>query len=182
MRTQKILSLLVTVLLFGCASTEGVLSEFDETADFENYSTFVLCIDDMFVENVNYPEYDNNSVRQLIGDAIEGEMIARDHETNVLEPELQAGFEIILERKEATFESCETEGQYEYWRETTLETIIYTEETLVVYVSDMDKNQIIWQASKVCDMNRSQKKLPQYIAELVEQLFNEYPKVPMSAL
>lgn len=182
MKTLKVIALLSLSLLVSCASLEKVVFEFDETADFENYSTFVLCIDDMFVENVNYPEYDNNNVRQLIGEAVEREMIARDHETNVLEPELQAGFELILERKEATFESCDTEGEYEYWRENTIETIVYTQETLVLYVSDMEKGQIIWQASVVCDMNRSKEKLPTYVNELVARLFNEYPKVPTNSL
>ena len=44
-------------------------------------------------------------------------------------------------------------------------------------LSDIEKNQIIWQASKTCDLNRSKKALKPYIEELVETLFNEYPKL-----
>lgn len=176
MRTLKYISFIFIVMLFGCASTEAVLSEYDESVDFDQYNTFVLCIDDLFVENTRYPNYDNNEVRQLIGDAIEEQMISLGHKTNVLNPQLQAGFKLIVEKKEATFYNCEINDEYHYWRESTIDTIVYTEETLVVYVSDFEKNQIIWQASLTCNLNRSKSKLKAYVDELVEIIFNEYPK------
>ena len=177
MKTLKRFSFILLIMLFGCASTEVVLSEYDESIDFDQYNTFVLCIDDLFVENTLYPNYDNNEVRQLIGDAIEKEMVTLGHKTNVLNPQLQAGFKLIVEKKEATFYNCEVSDEYNYWRESTIDTIVYTEETLVVYVSDFEKNQIIWQASMTCNLNRSKSKLQPYVNELVEILFNEYPKV-----
>ena len=177
MKTLKILSTICLLTLFGCASTEAVISEFDESVDFDSYNTFVLCVDDLFVENTNFPNYDNNKVRELIGDAVEVQMINRGHKTNVMDPQLQAGFKLLVEEKEATFYDCKEQDEYSYWAECTINTTIYTEETLVVYVSDFEKNQIIWQASMTCDMSRYNKKLPGYINELVETLFNEYPKV-----
>jgi len=177
MKTLKTLSIIFLLTLYGCASTEAVLAEFDESVDFDSYDTFVLCIDDLFVENTQYPNHDNNKVRELIGDAIETEMINRGHKTNVMEPQLQAGFKLLVEEKEATFYDCKEQDEYTYWAECTINTTVYTEETLVVYVSDFEKNQIIWQASMTCDMSRYNKKLPGYINELVETLFNEYPKV-----
>jgi len=177
MKTLKTLSIIFLLALYGCASTEAVLAEFDESVDFDSYDTFVLCIDDLFVENTQYPNHDNNKVRELIGDAIETEMINRGHKTNVMEPQLQAGFKLLVEEKEATFYDCKEQDEYTYWAECTINTTVYTEETLVVYVSDFEKNQIIWQASMTCDMSRYNKKLPGYINELVETLFNEYPKV-----
>ena len=165
------------ILFFGCATTESVIAEFDETATFDDYSTFVLCVEDLFVENTQYPNYDNNRVRELLAEEVEKHMIKTGHRTNVLNPELQAGFELIVEEKEATFHNCEAQDEYTYWAECTIDTMVYTEETLVVYVSDMARNQIIWQASLPCNMNRAASKLPEYIAELVTQAFNEYPKV-----
>ena len=169
--------ILSLILLVGCASSESVLAEFDETATFDDYTTFVLCIDDLFVENTQYPNYDNNKVRELIAEEVEKQMIRTGHRTNVLSPQLQAGFQLIVEEKEATFRNCEQQDEYGYWEECTIDTIVYTEETLVVYVSDMERNQIIWQASIPCNMNKSVAKLPEYIAGLVEQAFNEYPKL-----
>jgi hypothetical protein len=177
MKALNIISSILILTLFGCASSTAILSEFDESADFDSYTTFVLCIDDLYVENTNYPNYDNNKVRSMIGDAIEKQMESKGHKTNVLNPELQAGFRLIVQEKEATFTNCERESEYGYWKECTIDTTIYTEETLVVYVSDIDKNQVIWQASMTCDLNRSLGKIEAYVNELVEKLFNEYPKV-----
>jgi len=177
MKTLKTLSFIFLLMLYSCASTEAVLAEFDESVDFDSYNTFVLCIDDLFVENPNFPNHDNNKVRELLGNAVENEMINRGHKTNVMDPQLQAGFKLLVEEKEATFYDCKEQDEYSYWAECTINTTIYTQETLVVYVSDFEKNQIIWQASMTCDMSRYNKKLPGYINELVETLFNEYPKV-----
>lgn len=177
MKTLKLLSAIFILSLFGCASSEAILSEFDESIDFDNYTTYVLCIDDLFVENTNYPNHDNNQVRAMIGDAIEIQMENKGHKTNVLNPELQAGFRLVVQQKEATFTNCEQESEYGYWKECTIDTAIYTEETLVLYVSDIDKNQVIWQASIICDLNRSKGKIEAYVNELVEKVFNEYPKV-----
>lgn len=164
-------------LLFNCASTEVVVSEFDESVNFETYSSFVLCVEDLLVEYENNPGYDNPEVRELIGEEIEKQMIKRGHKLDVMNAELQAGFKLILEKNEVTFENCNSYGEYEYWDETTIETFVYTEETLVLYVSDMTKNQVIWQASIMCDLNISKKRLPEYIMEVVDLVFNEYPRV-----
>jgi hypothetical protein len=177
MKTLKLVSTILVLTLFGCASTSAVLSEFDESVDFDNYATYVLCLDDLFVENINYPNHDNNAVRALIGDAIEIQMERKGHKTNVLNPELQAGFWLIVQQKEATFTNCEQESEYGYWKECTIDTVIYTEETLVLYVSDINKNQVIWQASMTCNLNRSKGKIEAYVNEIVEKVFNEYPKV-----
>lgn len=177
MKALKFLSTILVLTLFGCASTSAVLSEFDESVDFDSYSTYVLCIDDLFVENTNYPNHDNNEVRAMIGDAIEIQMEKKGHKTNVLNPELQAGFRLIVQEKEALFTNCEQESEYGYWKECTIDTVIYTEETLVLYVSDIVKNQVIWQASLTCDLNRSKGNIEAYVNEIVEKVFNEYPKV-----
>ena len=176
MRSIKYIQIVLLTLFFSCAGTHEIVSEFDDTADFDSYSTFVLCLDDLYVENVSYPQYDNDTVRELIGEAVEAEMIKRGHRTNVLNPELQAGFQLVVQEKEATFTNCEHQDEYAYWDECTIDTIIYTEETLVLYVSDFEKRQIIWQASIECDMNKPEAKLTEYINNLVEELYNQYPK------
>ena len=173
---KKLLVLLLFSFIIGCASTENIISDYDETVDFNKYSTFVICIDDLFVENTTFPKYDNNKIRSLVSDAVELQMIAFGHKTNVLEPELQAGFKLIVEEKEATFKNCDIEDELHYWHECTINTEIYTTETLIIYVSDFKMNQIIWQASIECDMNKSGANLQAYIKELVIKLFKEYPR------
>ena len=177
MKLHKLHTILVISIFFGCASSNVVLSDFDETIDFDSYTTFVFCIDDLFVENTKYPKSDNNTIRKLISNQIELHMINKGHKTNVINPQLQVGFQIVIEKKMNTFTNCEIQDNYNYWEKCTINTVEYTEETLVVYVSDFEKNQIIWQASKICDFKRSKKALKPYIEELVESILNEYPKV-----
>lgn len=176
MKALKILFVFSLFALFDCASTADVLSDFDDSVNFDDYTSFVICIDDLYVENTKYPQYDNNEVRKVIGNVLEAQMIKEGYKTNVLKPELQAGFELLLEQKEVTFTNCEIQNEYNYWKECTIDTEVYTEETLVIYVSDFSKNQIIWQASLQCDMSRSKGKLTDYVNELVKAMFEDYPK------
>lgn len=172
------LYLTILILIFGCASTSDVkvLYDFDETANFNDYTTFVICVDDLFVENSNYPKYDNNTVRQLIGKEIEDQMEGLGYKTNVIRPELQAGFQLLIVEEEAMFTNCDLHENYNYWQSCTIKNVTYTEETLVVYVSDLQKNQVIWQASVDCDLNRPEIALKNYVMDIVDKLFDKYPK------
>ena len=172
---NKFLIFCFIAIVFSCASSEDVIADFDETIDFDTYQTFVLCVDDLFVENTSYPNYDNNYVRDLIGEALEANMINRGYHTNIPNPELQVGFKLIVEEKLGTIYNCDYNEEFRYWEECTLETVQYTSETLVVYVSDIQKDQIIWQASIPCNLNRRKPKLKEYINELANKLFNTYP-------
>ncbi len=178
MNAIKTISLFTIIFFIGCASTSqlSILSDYDESIDFNNYSTFVICIDDLFVENTKYPKYDNNHVRQLIGQEVENQMIGKGHKTNVLRPELQAGFQILIVEEEATFTNCDLQEDYNYWQTCTINTVTYTDETLVAYVSDLQKNQVVWQASISCDLNKPKSALKPYVMDLVEGLYKKYPK------
>ena len=177
MKTVKTLFLFTLIFLFGCASTSQltILSDFDESVNFNEYKTFVICIDDLFVANTAYPKYDNY-VRQLIGNEVEEQMIGKGYKTNVLKPELQAGFQILIVEEEATFTNCDLQEDYNYWQTCTINTVTYTDETLVVYVSDLQKNQVVWQASISCDLNKLKSDLKPYVMDLVDSLFDKYPK------
>ncbi len=176
MKTLRIVTLLSLFILFNCAAPTNLSSDFDESIEFDSYATFVLCIDDLFVENTSYPNYDNKEVRQLIGNEIEVQMEQRGHKTNVMKPELQAGFRILLSHEEVIFTNCDVQTEYEYWKTCTINKEIYTRETLVLYISDIDKNQVIWQAKIDCDLNRPKKGLQEYVSELVAEVYKEYPR------
>ena len=178
MRLFKLSILTIIFFTLGCGSTSDmrVVSDYDETANFNDYKNFVICIDDLFVENTNYPKYDNNTVRQLIGKEIESQMESLGYKTNVIKPDLQAGFQLLIVEDEAHFTNCDLQEDYNYWQTSKVKNAIYTDETLVVYVSDLQKNQVIWQASIGCNMNRPEIGLKNYIADLLKLLFENYPK------
>ncbi len=172
---KYIISLVTLLIILGCASTNQILSEHDNTINFKSYTTFVLCADDFMVNHVNHPNLDNNHVRGLIGNEIVTQMSSLGYKNNTLKPELQAGFKIDITEEKVTFSNCDTEGEIDYWKSCTINTAIYTNETLIVSVSDITKNQVIWQASIACALNKSKTALPKYIASLVKQLFEQFP-------
>lgn len=166
----------LTLLIFlGCATSQSIISEYDETKNFRDYSSFVLCLDDFYVENTQFPQYDNEFIREKIADEIEGHMILKGYKTNVINTELQAGFRLIVREKDITFTECESNDDYEYWDTCTIKTETYTEETLIIYVSEIESKQIIWQASTPCDFNKSKSKIEEEVKKVIEKLFNEYP-------
>lgn len=175
---KKLFQYFIILFLFGCASTNKITYDYDEGADFDSFSTFVVCWDDLQVENTSHPNYDNDFIRESVANAIEEKMIGLGYTTNSLEPELQAGFKITIEKVETTFKNCDYNDELNYWQDCKINRELFTEETLVVYVSDFSKNQIIWQASTECNLNKSKKKIVVYIDDLVKTLFKKYPKAP----
>jgi hypothetical protein len=153
-----------------------VIYDYNLDTDFNQYDTYVLCVEDFFVENTNHPNIDNPSVRNYLRDAVDTEMINTGHKTNVLKPQLQAGFRLLISEKTVEFENCEHSAQLEYWESCTIHQETYEHETLVVYVADFNTNKVLWHASVSCDLNIPKKKLEPTINKLVKDLFATYPK------
>ena len=179
MKSNKIIFLLA-FLVINCAVTNSVLYDYDLDADFDSFSTYVLCNDDLMVENIDHPNKDNEEIRALIGDAVALAMEDRGHRTNVFEPELQAGFRIAIREETSKFNNCEHSDELQYWESCEIHDETYEQETLIVYVADFKTNQVLWQASIACRLNRSDKQLTTYIQGLVDELFETYPKMTQS--
>ena len=176
---MKLIKLYLSICLLinlGCASNQEVIFDYNMNVDFDEFSTFVLCVDDLFVEYTNQPNYDNKTIRNYLAEAVTYEMQKRDHKTNVLNPDLQVGFIIVLTENRVSFTDCEEDKDLVYWKECKIEERTYLEETLITYISDFKTNEIIWQASIRCDLNKSKKQLKPYVDQLVKQLFETYPK------
>lgn len=177
MKTFKLLSIMSILLLMGCAASNAILSEYDETIDFNYYETFVLCVDDLYGENTKFPKIDNNSVRAHIGDEMAFQMEALGYKSNVMNAQLQVGFRIVIAEETIQVTNCEIQEEIGYWQSCTIDDVAYTRETLIVFVSDIDQNQVIWQATVPCDLNKTEDSLKQYIENLISQLYEAYPEV-----
>ena len=180
MRVYKIVSGFVLLLLLSCAATSEVVYDYNLETDFNQYNTYVLCVDDFFVEYSNYPNLDNEVIRKLLGNAVDAEMTNTGHNTNVFAPQLQAGFRLLISEETAEFKNCEHSSELEYWETCTIHQETYEEETLVVYVADFNTSKVLWHASILCDLNKSKKKLQPYINGLVADLFATYPKTEVT--
>lgn len=170
------LAYLVFSLVFSCASTSSLMFDYNMNVDFESFSTYVLCSDDFMVINDDHPKIDNEITRRKIALAVAEAMEARGHKTNVFNPELQSGFRIAIKEKTAKFNNCEHSKELLYWESCSIHKETYEEETLIVYVANFETNQVLWQASIPCHLDQPHQKLDSYISELVEMLFDTYPK------
>ncbi|MBO3116457.1 DUF4136 domain-containing protein [Winogradskyella sp. DF17] len=176
MGIKSVISAFLLLFVMSCASTSEVIYDYNIDVDFNQYDTFVLCMDDFFVEHDNHPNLDTEETRQIIGDAVEVEMKNTGHRTNVFDPQLQAGFRILIKEQTAQFQNCEHSEDLQYWETCTIHEETYEEETLVVYIADFKTNKVLWHASIICDFNKPKKQLKPYIAGLVKDLFETYPK------
>ena len=176
MRTIHLITLLLTSLLFNCAATSDVVYDYNLDINFNDFDTYVLCIEDYALEHIDHPKFDNEQTRAIIGDAIALEMENKGHRTNVFEPQLQAGFKLLLRQETAQFNNCEHSEELGFWENCKIHEETYEQESLVVYVADFDTNEVLWHASLPCDFNKSKKQLERYIDTLVKDLFSTYPK------
>lgn len=182
MKVIDLLASLLLVLNLSCASTQNVVFDYNLDIDFNQYSTYVLCIDDLFVEHTTQPNLDNKLIRNHLANAIDYEMKRRHHQTNVLNPQLQVGFIITLNETSTTFTDYNTDNPLNYWQECKIKEKTFQKETLITYVANYKTNEIIWQASLDCNLNKPKGALKNHINELIKQLFDTYPKTAQLSL
>lgn len=161
-------------LSYSCGSSK-VISGANPEINFRAYKTFVICTQDLEVKNTNYPGYDNPETRMQIKNALEHEMIKRGYTLKESDPDLQVGFRFVIKDQTLAITNCYDENEYSYWAGCKIETYNYTEESLVVYVSDLAKNEVIWQASIVKNITKSSDRLKKTIARTITKIFKEYP-------
>lgn len=171
---KSIVIVIMAITFLGCASTR-VVADFDQAIDFKSYKTFTICQEDLSVQNLSYPGYDNELNRNLLKEATTNEMLSRGYVLNKESPQLQAGFKLVIEDKEMVFKDCFDEEEIGYWQECRINVYNYTQQTLVMYVLDLEKNQIIWQALMEGGLADSPKKMTRVINENVARIFKEYP-------
>jgi hypothetical protein len=178
MKFQRTLFPALLIFVSSCQTTD-IDSEFDRRINYAAYHSFSVCLDDFQIDAKNHPEYNSEKMKTQIKDAIESEM-KNYYSVNDMIPELRVGVKISIEDKKFTYRSCDRQEDYHLWPECRLKTFEYSEGTLLIYVADVAKNQIIWNAS-IAGMTREDlignKKL---IDNLVKSLFEKYPLVNKS--
>ncbi|XLS30661.1 DUF4136 domain-containing protein [Flavobacteriaceae bacterium M23B6Z8] len=163
------------ILLFNACGGSKVIAEQDPNTDFRSYETFVICAEDLLVKDTKYPEYDNEEMRMQIKRSLENEMKERGYAIENSNPQLQVGFKFVVDDQEVSITNCFDEDEYSYWAGCKIETYNYAEQSLIIYVSDLEKDQIIWQGSIVKGLTMSPEKMKRTIDRTIEKIFNEYP-------
>jgi hypothetical protein len=170
----KIIGIIAALGLFSCSSPK-VLTDFDKAANFSSYKYFTICTEDLSVQNRQYPKFDNSTNRDLLRQATINAMEAKGYILNSEKPELQAGFKLAIADNELSITHCYDNSEIGYWQECEIEIYPYTEQTLIMYVLDLDKNQIIWQGILEGGLLGSPKKMKRNIEDKVQKIFDHYP-------
>ena len=176
MKFLRLFFYIFLLTIMGCASVSDIVYDYNLNADFDSYTTFVICNEDLFSEDTNHPKIDNEVNRSMIAKAVSKQMELRNHKTNVFSPQLQAGFRIVVKKQTVSFKDCSYSEEFGYWEECKIEEETYDQESLILYVADFKTNTIIWQASLKCNLNKSKKNLEFHIQDLVSKLYETYPK------
>lgn len=175
MKTYKIFTVFSILLLCSCTNVT-VYSDFDKRIDFKNYKTYFICVDDMEVTDLDQPIYDNTFNRGYIRNAITAEMNFAGYKMDEFNPDLFVSFRIVINKKQTSVRTCSGIGAYDYWPDCRINTYDYTEGTLVIFVSDVKKNQVVWQGSALGILNIPPQKMKKIIDRTVQQIFKKFPK------
>lgn len=174
MQEKTLYVLLIVFFLYGCTGLT-ILSDHDSAIDFASYKSYTLCRSDTKVANETQPLYDNSLNRSRIKKAIEAEMNELGYQQNDSTSELLTGFHIVIKDRSVMTSQCHDFEYYQYWPECTVNTYFYTEGTLIIYVTDISKNQIIWQGSAEGILDIKEKDMEKVIRKTVDEIFEKYP-------
>lgn len=174
MKTYQSIALWSILLLCTCTNVT-IYSDYDKRIDFKNYKTYSICVDDLQVTNINQPIYDNTFNRNYIRNAIAHEMNLIGYKEDEFNSDLFVSFRIIIDEKQATVKNCSGTGVYDYWPDCRINTYQYTEGTLVISVSDVAKNQVVWQGSATGFVDIPPDKMEKIIEKIVNQIFQKFP-------
>jgi len=173
MRYIHVFTIGVLLFLTSCQTTE-INSDYDNKIDFPSYHSFSVCLDDFQITSDKHPEYNNEKMKGLIKSAIETEM-KKFYSNNDSSTELRVGVNIKVEDKDFTYRSCERQDEYHRWPECKMKTYEYTEGTLLIYVADISKQQVIWQASFTGMTREDLIENEKVINRVVKSIFEKYP-------
>lgn len=173
MRNHKFLLLslfLFTLTLPSCMITK-VRIDYDPDAKFDEYTRFRICEDDLGASTG--AKFDTPELRKQIGEAIKKELINRGYKEETKIAQLQAGFEIVNKEREVFVTHCERSVPFSHWPHCWIENYKFEEGTLVLHVTDLATNQVIWEgmATKFAADDELKIEVP----KIVTRIYKKYP-------
>jgi Domain of unknown function (DUF4136) len=169
----KIFGLILLWLPFGCGPTSQVFTDYDRTANLEEYKTFGW-VEPVAIEARNNPIYYNELNDKRIKLAVAAQMESRNY-TYSENPELLIHYHIIIEDK--TVMRTDPYGYYgPYWMRTDVTVYEYREGTLIIDLMDAETNSLVWRGWITSFLkNSGPDKMEESIDRAVRMIFSEFP-------
>ena len=173
---RKLTFLLSIMILAASCSSVKVSSDFDKSAGFASYKTYV------FTEEAKSLQLDDLNKNRILT-AIETELAAKGFSKAESNSDVLIDVKLKGEQKQTA--TANTSGGYGYgyrygmggMSTTTINYDTYVDGTLFVDMIDAKKNQLVWQGrgTKTVDPDANQKKREDHINYAVKLIFQQYP-------
>jgi hypothetical protein len=164
---------LIPWLLIRCGPTSQVFTDYDRSANLDEYQTFGWQATPSLEAN-NNPLYYNELNDKRIKNAIGQQLESRNY-TYSDKPELLIHYHIIMEDK--TIMRTDPYGYYgPYWMRTEVNVYEYREGTLIIDLMDADTNSLVWRGWITSFLkNSNPSKMEESIDKSVRMIFSEFP-------
>lgn len=167
---------LVLIVAAACSSVK-VSSDFDRTAGFSSYKTFLFTDDALHL-----PLDDINNNRILT--AVESELAAKGFKKVTENPDVLIDIKIKAEQKQTA--TATSSGGYGYgyrygwgggFSTTTINYDTYTDGTMFIDMIDAQKKQLVWQGrgTKTVNPDASEKSRAENLSYAIKQIMAQYP-------
>jgi hypothetical protein len=170
----KLYLLIIGWLLLGCGPTSQVFTDYDRTANLEEYKTFGW-LTSTSIEGRNNPIYYNELNDKRIKTAVANQLESRNYQFSD-NPEILVHYHIVIDDKSVV--RTDPYGYYygPYWMRTEVNVYEYREGTLIIDLMDADTNSLVWRGWITSFLKNSDpSKMEDSIDRAVRMIFSEYP-------
>lgn len=166
-----IILLLGFLLATSCTEELYVTSDFDNSADLNEYKTFAWAeIQEQPIKG--NPQFDNEISRKRISDAIEKELGNLGLEKVDSIPGLLIDFHLLVDEKVNYIAHDYYPFAIRYWPSYDISSYIVKTSTIVIHFVDFNQEQLVWQGTGSWTLNdptTSEDKIQMAIKQILEQ-------------
>jgi hypothetical protein len=157
----------VFMLIAGIAIAQDMQTDYDKTADFSQYHTFMW---------IKQPKTENPLMKQRIIDAVNAQLEAKGFRLVTHDADLGISANTATREEhtlEGFYDGFPGWGWHRYWGPTTIQT--YEVGTLVIDLFDSATKQVKWWASATDTVSSKPEKNAKKLNEAVEKMFKHFP-------
>jgi len=158
-------------ILSSCTEQLYVTSDFDYSADLNEYKTFAWAeIQEQPIKG--NPQFDNEISRKRISDAIEKELGNLGMEKVDSFPDLLIDFHLLVDEKVNYIAHDYYPFAFRYWPNYDISSYVVKTSTIVIHFVDFNKEQLVWQGTgswTLYDPPTSEDKIQMAIKQILVQ-------------
>lgn len=170
---NKILLLIASIWLWGCASSYMVNSDYDREVNFRKYTSYKIV---PLKDSGRVDPILNSSLNQKrINKAIDIEMQARGYEAKETGADVLISYVTDVKDKQSTQNYNSGWGYYGWWGPNNTQTRTYEQSRLIINMIDANTKQLVWQGWSTGELKNAAKDREASVREEVYRIMQKYP-------